>query len=170
MNDIIDFFQAHPFILGLSIGLMIAVFCWVKGLFRSMSLKKEIKQLKESVYTKMQLETKGQMAISDELGTIRKENENLRITVKSLQQKPGRAEIRQFHIYDKAIRTLLGKSPGFGPAWEMVLKEAEEEFHQTETGFRAFVRKVFSPQIPQQFQAKNITAIETKKSEGGQDS
>jgi hypothetical protein len=170
MSDVIDFFQSHPFYLGLVIGLLLAIFTWVKGILKAMSLRKEIKQLKESMYAKMKVETKGQLALGDEIEHLRNENENLRVSVKSLQQKPGRAEIRQFHIYDKAIRSLLGKSPGFGPAWEMVLKEAEEDFRQTDTGLRAFIRKVFSPQISQQFQAKNITAIETKKSEGEHES
>jgi hypothetical protein len=170
MSDVIDFFQSHPFYLGFVLGLLLAFFTWVKGILKAMSLKKEIKQLKEGMYAKMKVETKGQMALDDEIGHLRNENENLRVSVKSLQQKPGRAEIRQLHIYDKAIRSLLGKSPGFGPAWEMVLKDAEEDFRQSETGLRAFVRKVFSLQIPQQFQAKNIAEIETKKSEGENES
>jgi hypothetical protein len=164
MSDVINFFQSHPFYLGLVIGLLLAFFTWVKGILKSMSLRKEIRQLKESMYTKMKVETKGQLALDDEIGHLRNENENLRVSVKSLQQKPGRAEIRQLHIYDKAIRTLLGKSPGFGPAWEMVLKEAEEDFRHTETGLRAFVRQVFSPVIPQQIPGKNMTETELKRS------
>jgi len=170
MSDVINFFQSHPFYLGLVIGLLLVIFTWIKGVLKAMSLRKEIRQLKESLYTKMKVETKGQLALDDELGHLKNENENLRVSVKSLQQKPSRAEIRQLHIYDKAIRSLLGKSPGFGPAWEMVLKEAEEDFRQSETGLRAFVRQVFSPQISQQIQAKNITAIETKNSEDEHDS
>jgi hypothetical protein len=164
MSDVIDFFQAHPFYLGLVIGLLLTIFTWVKGILKAMSLRKEIKQLKESMYAKMKVETKGQMALDDEIEHLRNENENLRVSVKSLQQKPGRAEIRQLHIYDKAVRSLLGKSPGFGPAWEMVLKEAEEDFRQSETGLRAFIRQVFSPVTPQQTPGKNIIETETKRS------
>ncbi len=165
MNDIIDFFQAHPFILGLVIGLLAAIFSWAKGMLRAMSLRREIKQLKDSMYTKMQVETKGQMALGDEVEQLRKENENLRVTVKSLQQKPGRAEIRQFHIYERAVRSLLGKSPGFGPAWEQVLKEAEEDFSRTETGLSAFIRRVFSPPITQQEPGKGLVENKSNQSE-----
>jgi hypothetical protein len=164
MSDVIDFFQSHPFYLGLVIGLLLTIFTWVKGILKAMSLRKEIKQLKESMYAKMKVETKGQMALDDEIEHLRNENGNLRVSVKSLQQKPGRAEIRQLHIYDKAVRSLLGKSPGFGPAWEMVLKEAEEDFRLSETGLRAFIRQVFSPVTPQQTPGKNITETESKRS------
>jgi hypothetical protein len=85
------------------------------------------------------------MTRESELEQLRKTNENLRITVRSLQNKPGRAEIRQLHVYDKAIHSMLAKAPGFAPTWEMVLKEAEDEIAQTETGIGAFMRKVFVP-------------------------
>jgi hypothetical protein len=170
MSDVINFFQSHPFYFGLVIGLLLVIFTWVKGVLRAMSLKKEIKQLKEGMYTKMKVETKGQMALGDEIEHLRNENENLRVSVKSLLQKPGRAEIRQLHIYDKAIHSLLGKSPGFGPAWEMVLKEAEENFRQSETGLRAFIRQVFSPVMPQQIPGKNITDTDLKRSNEDPDS
>jgi hypothetical protein len=163
MSDVIDFFQSHPLYLGLATGLLLACFTWFKGILKSMSLRKEIKQLKESMYSKMKVETKGQMALDDEIMHLRNENENLRISVKSLQQKPGRAEIRQLHIYDRAIRSLMGKSPGFGPAWEMVLKEAEEDFRQSETGLRAFIRQVFSPVITQQIPGKTSAETEFKR-------
>jgi hypothetical protein len=170
MSDVINFFQSHPFYLGLVIGLLLVFFTWIKGILRAMSLRKEIKQLKESMYTKMKVETKGQLALGDEIDHLRNENENLRVSVKSLLQKPGRAEIRQLHIYDKAIRSLLGKSPGFGPAWEMVLRESEEDFRQSETGLRAFIRQVFSPVILQQIPGKKVTETEFKSSKDDSES
>ena len=145
MMEAIDFLRQHPFLLGLVIGLVIALGIWIKSLFKARSLAKEIKKLKESLYTKMQIDAKGHMTRENELEQLRKENENLRVSIKSLQQKPGRVEIRQLHVFDKAIHSMLAKAPGFAPTWEMVLKEAEEEIQQTETGISAFVRKVFVP-------------------------
>jgi hypothetical protein len=46
----------------------------------------------------------------------------------------------------------------------MVLKEAEEDFRQSETGLRAFIRQVFYPVIPQQIPGKNITETQSKRS------
>lgn len=148
MMQVIDFFRTHPFLLGLVIGLVIALFVWLKGLVNARKLTKETGKLKESLYTKMEIDAKGHKTREDEFTKIKKENENLRVTVKSLQQKPGRNEIRQLHVYDKAIHSMLARAPGFAATWEIVLQEAEEEIQKTETGLSAFVRKVFVPQKP----------------------
>lgn len=165
MIEVIDFFKEHPFLFGLFVGLLIAIGIWIKGLFRARSLGKEITKLKESLYTKMQIDTKGQLTRENELEQLRKENENLRISMKSLQHKPGRAEIRQLHVYDKAIHAMLAKAPGFAPTWEMVLKEAEEEIQMSETGISAFVRKVFIPQksLPRDEEEAKLIDYEEKK-------
>jgi len=94
----------------------------------------------------MEIDAKGHKTREDELEKLRKQNENLRITVKSLQQKPNRAEIRQLHVFDKAIHAMLARAPGFAATWEMVLKESEDEIEKSETGITAFMRKVFVPQ------------------------
>ena len=165
--EVLDFFKQHPFLFGLVIGLMVAIGIWIKGLLKARGLNKEITKLKESLYTKMQIDTKGHMTRENELEQLRKHNENLRVSMKSLLQKPGRAEIRQLHVYDLAIHTMLAKAPGFAPTWEMVLKEAEEEIRHTETGLSAFVRKVFIPgkSLPKDTNEVNLIDYEEKKDE-----
>ena len=165
--EVIDFLRQHPFLFGLFIGLLIAIGIWIKGLFKAGKLSKETTKLKESLYTKMQIDTKGHMTRENELEQLRKENENLRVSLKSLQQKPGRAEIRQLHVYDKAIHAMLAKAPGFAPTWEMVLKEAEEEIQLTESGISSFMRKVFVPSksLPKNTDEAKLIDYEEKKEE-----
>ncbi len=146
MTDVITFFRNNPFLLGLAIGLLVTLVVWLKGLLSARKLKGELKKLRESLFTKMEIDAKGHKTREEEFEKIRRENENLRVTVKSLQQKPGRHEIRQLHVYDKAIHSMFARAPGFAATWEIVLKEAEEEIQKTETGLSAFVRKVFVPQ------------------------
>ncbi|MFY9398214.1 MAG: hypothetical protein WAR22_07630 [Desulfomonilia bacterium] len=145
MMEVVDFFGRHPLVLGLAIGFIAVLLVWVRGLLRQRALKRELAKLKESLYTKMQIDAKGQTTLQGELEQLRQANENLRITIRSLQNKPGRNEIRQLHIYDKAIHAMLARAPGFAATWEMVLKEAEDEIAQSETGITAFVRRVFLP-------------------------
>jgi len=163
MTEAYHFLTGHPFLSGLFLGLALAVFLWVKGLFRQRSLSKEIARLKDSLYTKMQIETKGSMSRENELEELKRQNENLRITVSALQQKPGRAEIRQLHVYDRAVHAMLARAPGFAASWEMVLKEAEEEVKLTETGLAAFVRRVFLPQKPSAGAQEAVPLIEETK-------
>ena len=146
MMEVIDFLRNNPFLSGLLLGFVAVLFVWLRGLLRYRSLSREMAKLKESLYTKMQIDAKGQMAREYELEQLRKANEHLRVTVRSLQSKPGRAEIRQLHVYDRAIHAMLARAPGFAPTWEMVLKEAEDEVAQAETGITAFMRKVFTSQ------------------------
>ncbi|MBT8489648.1 MAG: hypothetical protein KJN62_01230, partial [Deltaproteobacteria bacterium] len=81
--EVIDFLRQHPFLFGLFIGLLIAIGIWIKGLFKARKLSKETAKLKESLYTKMQIDTKGHMTRENELEQLRKENENLRVSLKS---------------------------------------------------------------------------------------
>lgn len=57
---------------------------------------------------------------------LKSQNENLRITVATLSNKPGRAELKMLHTWDKAIRILTLKSPAFAPAWEIPTIEVFE--------------------------------------------
>jgi hypothetical protein len=146
MKEVFDFMMQHHFIFGLLIGLICVILVWLRGILRMRTLKKEIAGLKDAMYRKMQIEAKGIDSRENEMDRLKRENENLRVSVSTLMQKPGKAELRQLHVYDRAIHAMMARAPGFAQSWEMVLKEAEEEVSKTETGVMAFVRKVFLPQ------------------------
>ncbi len=139
----------HPFVLGLGLGLILAVVLWVQAIWKRRSLVKDIANLRDHLHTHMEISAKGNETSKSELEGLRKQAENLRITVATLKSKPGRAELRTLHIYDKAIHMMFEKAPGFAPAWEGVLKEAEQDMQQTEKGFFPLIRKVFRPSLPQ---------------------
>jgi hypothetical protein len=145
MSDAFSFFENQPFLSGLLLGLTCTAVVWVRELILALSRKREVTRLKELLQTKLEVEARAQRGLHDELDALRKQNENLRVTVKTLQQKPDRTELRQLYVYDAAVRALLSKSPGFGPAWQTVLNEAELQIAETETGLRAFVRRALSP-------------------------
>jgi hypothetical protein len=64
--------------------------------------------------------------------------------VQVLNQKPGRQELRQVQIYQKAIEIMFEKSPGFAPAWQITVKEAEEEMKRAERGIIPFFKRMTS--------------------------
>jgi len=80
---------------------------------------------------------------------LKQENENLRISVQTLGQKPGRAELRLLNIYDAALRKMMLQAPGFSSAWEVSLREAEKEYEENEKGLKSIIKKVFGPSITQ---------------------
>ena len=81
----------------------------------------------------------------DEIERLQRENENLRVTVKTWQQKPDRRELRQLHVYDHAVRTLMQNAPGFAPHWENALQKAEGVIEQEDRGVLAFARRLVLP-------------------------
>lgn len=137
-------FEFSTFGAGLGTGLIIAVFVWIGKLGVRSSLQKEISGLKDHLHTQMSINAKGYEELKKEMELLKQQNENLRITVATLSNKPGRAELKTLHVWDKAIRTLVLNSPAFAPAWEMAVAEAKTEIETTDAGVKALVRRVFS--------------------------
>lgn len=138
---------------GLGVGLLVAITVWIGKLTVRSTLQKEITGLKDHLHTQMSINAKGYEELKKELELLKQQNENLRITMATLSNKPGRAELKTLHVWDKAIRTLILNSPAFAPAWEMAVAEAKKEVDETDSGMKALVRKVFSimpqDQLPQ---------------------
>jgi len=120
---------------------------WVLGLIKSFfttkKYKKELKEYQDHLERQMKITDAGNRTLIEEMGSLKKDNENLRISVKTLGQKPGRAELRLLNVYDKALRKMMLQAPGFSSAWETSLQEAEREYEENETGLKSIVGKVF---------------------------
>ena len=111
--------------------------------------KKELEEYKEHLERQMRLTSEGSRNLEQELSSLKNDNENLRISVQTLGQKPGRAEIRLLNIYDGALRKMMLKAPGFSSAWEVSLQEAEREYEENEKGLKSIIKKVFGPSLTQ---------------------
>lgn len=140
-------FQTILYIIG---GVVVGWFLsYIKSRFEVRGYKKELKEYKEHLNRQMKITNEGSKNLEGELTQLKKENENLRISVQTLGQKPGRAELRLLNIYDGALRKMMMKAPGFSSAWEMSLQEAEHEYQENEKGFKSIMKKVFSPSLNQ---------------------
>jgi len=127
---------------GVAIGWILS---YLKSLLTIRKHKKELAEYKSHLERQMKITDSGQKTMLAEMEALKKENENLRISVKTktLGQKPGRAELRQFNIYDNALRKMMLQAPGFSSAWESALQEAEREYEENESGFKNIIGKVF---------------------------
>lgn len=138
----------QPFVIGLAVGLVVAILVLILAWWKRRTLAQENRQLKHHLHTQMEITARGNETTLKELDTLRRQNENLRITNATLNQKSGRAELRTLAIYDRALHLMYEQAPGFAPAWERVLKTAEEEAQQADKGFLPLLRKVFRPSLP----------------------
>ncbi len=140
-------FETVLFVIG---GIVVGWFLrFIKSRFELSAYKKELKEYKEHLNRQMKITNEGSISLEKELIQLKKENENLRISVQSLGQKPGRAELRLLNIYDGALRRMMMRAPGFSSSWEVSLQEAEQEYKDSEKGLKSIIKKVFSPNLSQ---------------------
>ncbi len=125
---------------GIALGWVLS---YLKSLLTIRKHKKELKEYQDHLERQMKITDAGNKTLMADMEALKKENENLRISVKTLGQKPGRAELRQFNIYDNALRKMMLQAPGFSSAWESALQEAEREYEENEAGFKNIIGKVF---------------------------
>ena len=106
-------------------------------------LNNQVETLKQHLHTQMEITAKGNESLKEELLAAQEKNQNLSQAIGALKQKPGRMEIRTLHLYEKAIRTMNTRAPGFSSAWESALNEAEDEIKKEESGLIGWIRKPF---------------------------
>lgn len=145
---------------GLCGGLVVAVVIFIVMSIRMRALKaacdKESARLKQMLTDRMELESEGLTKLKKENEELKKANENLRISIQTYAQKPGRKELQRLTVYQTAVDRLILNSPGFGAAWQAALKDSEAEFEKTYVGVQAFIRKM----IPTRTDAQVIGEIE----------
>lgn len=139
----------NPFVLGLLLGLLITGFIWKSGFTARRNLARELRRVEDELKTmqghlntQLKINATGNDSLQSELNNLRLQNETLRVNNSALQQKPGRAEQRQLHIQEIAIRTMREQAPGFAPAWEKAFRLAESEVDAAESGLAKLVRRV----------------------------
>ena len=139
----------HPFTWGLLLGLLIAAFTWKAGFTARRNVARELrrvegemKDLQSHLNTQLKINATGNESLQVELETLKQQNETLRINTAALQQKPGRAEQRLLQVHETAVRLMREQAPGFAPAWEKAVRQAEADLDAADSGLKKLVRRV----------------------------
>lgn len=138
---------AHPFTWGLLVGLIFAAWAFFGGWAARRELKREVRRLEEHGRTAAEINAKGNQALMDEVAELKKTTENLRISLAALKEKPDRAELQKLYVLDKAVHLMYERVPGFAPAWEGIVKEAQAEMDKTATGLLPWIRRIVHPSL-----------------------
>lgn len=141
METITDYLL-KPFFIGLYIGIIGCIFFFIQGKVKGRKLKKETEKLKQHIQIKLDIEAEENERKKHAIEELKAQCENLRITLQEYMQKPGRKELRQLHLYQRAVEILTEKAPGFAQSWLSALKEGEEEIKKTEKGVVPFIRRL----------------------------
>ena len=139
----------QPFVWGLLLGLLLAGFLLKSSFSAKRVLAREIKRLETDLRDltshlniQLKINASGNQSQQTKLDDLLKQNEILRINNSALQQKPGRAEQRQLQITEASIRLMREQAPGFAPAWEKALRQAEADLEAADSGLKKLVRRV----------------------------
>ena len=137
------------FVWGLLLGLMTTAFVLKNAIGAKMQLKRQVRRaeaesrdLQSHLNTQMKITASGSEALTKEVESLKAKNENLRVNLAMLQNKPDKGEARQFHMQEMAISTMREQAPGFAGAWEKAMRQAESDMESAESGFSKLVRKV----------------------------
>jgi septal ring factor EnvC (AmiA/AmiB activator) len=138
-----------PFVWGLALGLLIAGFILKNAISSKIQLKREIKRIEGEIRdmqshlnTQMKITATGNDTLTRQIEELKVQNENLRVNLAALQNKPDKAEQRQFRIQEMAVSAMREQAPGFAGAWEKAMRQAEAEMDSAESGFTKLMRKV----------------------------
>ena len=133
-------------IIGVAIGfipmLVVLIVQYARHSVKAKEHRQEVARLKSMLTDRMDLESEGLSKLKEETAELKVLNENLRISLRTYSQKPGRKEIARLQVYQQAADRLTINSPGFGAAWQAALKESEDEFEKTFYGVQPFIRRV----------------------------
>jgi hypothetical protein len=135
---------------GLFVGLIISIIILVRTRIYRNELDDEIadarydfRRLEEQLNTQMRVSSKAQDELQRELDVSRATVQKLESGLAQAQQKPGRRELRQLAIMQRAAEILTERAPGYQLAWEQALAEAEIQVKDSEKGILPLLRKVF---------------------------
>lgn len=138
MDSIKDFFS-HPFVWGLCLGLLFFVLSFW-GHFKT---KREYRRYRRHLSDKLELEARQYELIRKERETLTKENENLRLRIGQLNEKPDQKVTRDMEILTRAEKRMMVQAPGFAGAWETAKAAAAEEIAAEDQG-RSLPKRLFS--------------------------
>ncbi len=137
MDSFFDLFS-YPFVWGLLIGLSLLVM----SLYSHWKTSREFLHYKRHLSDKMELDAELQQKMKAERDRLAGENENLRILVASLKEKPDPRLAHELELLSRAESQMLLNAPGFGAAWEAAKHRAHEELAEESQG-RSLPKRIF---------------------------
>ncbi len=135
-------FLKTPFAWGLLIGLFLYCF----SAYSHWKTKRELKSFKTMLNNKLQLESEQLEALRKAKEALAKENENLRVRVQQLADRPEQKLMRDLEIYARAEKRMIIQAPGFGGAWEAAKLQVGEELAAEDAGKslpKRFFQRIF---------------------------
>jgi len=144
-------------------GLLLCGIFLVQSWWGHFKTKRELKRYKGMLSDKMDLDSKQNQDITKERNTLKQENENLRMQIARLNERPDNKMQRELEILARAEKQMVISAPGFAPAWEMAKSAALSQLEQEEKG-QTFPQKIFRKLIGSGSSHSNVALSESAAS------
>jgi hypothetical protein len=135
-----DIFSNPLYTFGMGFGLG-CVF-WFMSAINHWRTRGEFRRYKSHLSDKLELDARQLQETNKERARLALENENLRIQVNRLNDRPENKLQRDLEILARAEKHMLVNAPGFAPAWEMAKTQALGQLETEEKGM-SFPQKIF---------------------------
>lgn len=132
----------------------------VQSLWAHWKTKRELKRRKDMLSDKLDLDAKQSQDVKKDLAALKQENENLRMQVVRLNERPDNKLQRELEILARAEKQMVISAPGFAPAWEMAKSTALSQLEEEEKG-QSFPQKVFRKLIGSGSAQSNVALPES---------
>jgi hypothetical protein len=119
-----------PFVWGLLLGLLF----FVLSAWAHFKTKRDFRRYRKHLSDKLDLDAAQLEALKKEREAVLKENENLRLRIGMMNEKPDQKVLRDLEVLTRAEKRMVLRAPGFAPAWETAKSEAADEVAQEELG------------------------------------
>jgi hypothetical protein len=123
-------------------GFLLCGIFLVQSLWGHWKTKRELKRYKGMLSDKLDLDSKQNQDNNKERANLKQENENLRMQVARLNERPDNKMQRELEILARAEKQMVISAPGFAPAWEMAKSTALGQLENEEKG-HSFPQKIF---------------------------
>jgi hypothetical protein len=140
MPDSIESFLSPGWTFLAGFGLC-AIFL-VMSLFSHWKTKREFRRFKGHLTDKLELDARNLHDTKDKLERLAHENENLRLQIGRLNEKPEHKLNRELEVLARAEKHMMINAPGFAPAWELAKSQALAQIETEEQG-KSFPQRIF---------------------------
>lgn len=130
---------SRPFTWGLMLGLLVAGFSF----WNHLKTKRDLRRYQRHLSDKLELEAKQLEGLKNEREKLMKENENLRLRVGMLNEKPEQRQARNLEILARAEKRMMINAPGFAAAWETAKSDAASDLEAEDRG-SSLPKRLFS--------------------------
>ena len=134
----------HTFGYGFLLGCVFLVL----ALWGHWKTKREFSRYRRHLSDKLELDSRNVQELNKERTRLAQENENLRVQVARLNEKPENKLQREVEILARAEKQMMINAPGFAPAWEMAKSAAMSSIESEERGLslpQKIFRKLLGP-------------------------